>query len=151
MKMSYPKLIVSVVTLLCLIHFSSGVRMLRKENDNLFNEEKDEATPANPNIGGIPFPFPFNFPPLSGGIPNIGFNIPNFNIPGFGIPGVGTGTGVNNPFNIPIPGLPNVDVPVPGVPDVAVPDPGVPDVAVPVPGVPDVDIPAPDVPVSPPA
>ncbi|XP_055803511.1 uncharacterized protein LOC129872585 [Solanum dulcamara] len=157
--MSYPKLIVSVVTLLCLIHFSSGVRMLREENDNLFKEEKDADTPANPNIGGIPFPF--NFPPLSGGIPNIGFNIPNFNIPGFGIPGAGTGTGANNPFNIPIPGLPNVDVPAPGVPDVAVPDPGVPDVAVPVPGVPgvavpdpgvpDVDIPAPDVAVSPPA
>nr|XP_016494949.1 PREDICTED: U1 small nuclear ribonucleoprotein C-like [Nicotiana tabacum] len=131
------KLIVSVVTLLCLIHFSSvcnAKRMLReskigeennyqgkgKENDNLFKEEKDDSaspSPATPNIGG--FPFPFNFPPFSDGIPNIPFNFPfpDFGFPpasGGGLPGFGIpGTGDNNPFSFPIPGVPNVAVPPP--------------------------------------
>ncbi|KAK4710631.1 hypothetical protein R3W88_005144 [Solanum pinnatisectum] len=118
MKMTCLKLI----TLLCLINFSRAVRMLREENDDLFKEENDATTPATPNIGGFPFPFPFPFP---GGIPNIGFNIPNFNIPGFDIPGLGTGTGVTDPFNFPIPGVPTVGVPVPGVPEVAAQGPDV--------------------------
>lgn len=124
MKMNSPNLIVYVVTLLCLVHFSSGVRMLR--------EEKDETDP-NKRL-------PFNFPPLSGEAPNSGFNIPFFNMSGFGIPGFGGGDnpfnipgfgGANNPFNIPIPGVPIGDIPIPGVPSP--------------------DVPAPDVAVSPPA
>ncbi|PHU25670.1 hypothetical protein BC332_04002 [Capsicum chinense] len=135
--------IVSVVTLLCLIHFSSAVRMLREENylgakmenDGVFKEEKD-----TPNIGG--FPFPFNFPPFSSGIPNIPFNIPGMSIPGTG--------DNNNPFSIPIPGVPGVDNPVPGlrgvanpipeIPGAANPDPEVSDVANPITGVPEVAV-----------
>ncbi|OIS97876.1 PREDICTED: uncharacterized protein LOC109233675 [Nicotiana attenuata] len=123
------KLIVSVVTLLCLIHFSSicnAKRMLReskigKENEKLFKEKKDDSASPSPdstNIGG--FPFPFNFPPFSDGIPNIPFNFPfpdfgsSGGLPGFGIPGTGgSGTGDNNPFTFPIPGVPNVAVPPP--------------------------------------
>ncbi|KAK4347508.1 hypothetical protein RND71_033847 [Anisodus tanguticus] len=122
------KLIVSVVTLLCLIHFSSvcnAMRMLGEENyqgkgtenDNIFKEEKD-STLASPNIGGSPFTF--NIPPFS-----LPFNIPN--IPGFGSPGVGglpgfgspgspgAGARDNNPFTLPMPGVPDVVVQPPTV------------------------------------
>ncbi|XP_009782239.1 uncharacterized protein [Nicotiana sylvestris] len=115
------KLIVSVVTLLFLIHFSSvcdAKRMLREENEKLFKVKKDDSASPSPdstNIGG--FPFPFNFPPFSDGIPNIPFNFPfpgfgsSGGLPGFGIPG--TGGSDNNPFSFPIPGVPNVAVPPP--------------------------------------
>ncbi|KAK4368288.1 hypothetical protein RND71_012080 [Anisodus tanguticus] len=116
------KLIVSVATLLCLIHFSSvcnAMRMLREENyqgkgtenDNNFKEKKD-STQASPNIGGSPFTF--NIPPFS-----MPFNIPNFNIPGFGSGGLsgfgspdstGAGVGDNNPFTLPMPGVLDVSV-----------------------------------------